>query len=318
MTKDNSILLNILEVNKQILKVIKGQVQQTPIKKITLTDFYEIYVSNQKDQLSESTLSILHYGIKHLSEFLNREIFLDEITKEIIFKFRAYLYERAKSAVYWRGLRSFFNTGIELGYLSVNPFNTVKPKKQQKIKKDVINDEQIGIILQNISNPTIKAMVEFTYLTGLRLGEVVNIRLSDIDLKEQILTVGSDTLITKSRKQRIIPLTEIAYKIVLNHIPKNINIDKSNYLFCKNDGFPYSKDYVSKYFKKSILKSNLQLDVTFHSLRHSFATNLAQNGTPTNTLKELLGHSDVQTSEQYFNHENIKTLRDGINKTKYN
>lgn len=319
MTKEISILLkNILETNQEILKALKGQVQQSPIKKITLTDFYKKYVSTHKGQLSDSTLTILQYGIKHLNEFLDREINLDEITKEIILEFRNYLSERAKSGVYWRGLKSFFNTGIELGYLSINPFNTVKPKKIQHVKKDVINYEQLGIILQNIINPSIKSLVEFTYLTGLRLGEVINIRLSDIDFKEKLLTVGSDTFITKSRKQRIIPLTEKAHKIALNSFPQNINIDKSNYLFCKNDGSPYSKDYISKTFKKSMLKSRLQIDVSFHSLRHSFSTNLAQSGTPINTVKELLGHANVRTTEIYFNHENIKSLRDGINKTNYN
>ncbi len=319
MKNEISILLSkILETNQEILKSLNRQNKQLPINRIFLNEFYKKYVDMQKGILSDSTLTILQYGIKHLSEFLRRQIYLDEISKEIVLEFRVYLSQRAKSAVYWRGLKSFFNTGIELGYLSDNPFNTVKPKKTQQVKKDVINDVQLGIILMEITNRTIKEIVEFTYLTGLRLGEVINLRFSDIDFKEKLLTVGSNSFTTKSRKQRIIPLTEKTYKIVLNSYPLNININKSNFLFTKSDGSKYSEDYISKMFKKAVIKSKIEIDVSFHSLRHSFATNLAQNGTPINTVKELLGHSNVRTSEIYFNHENIGSLRDGINKVNNN
>lgn len=314
MSNETSILLKeILEANRNILSILEHQYSQRTSIRITLSEFYTKYVSLQKSQLSESTMSILHYGIKHLKEYLKREIFLDELTKEIVLEFRSYLSERAKSAVYWRGLKSFFNSGVELGYLSENHFNTVKPMKVQQVKKDVISSEQLIIILQNISNSTIKYLVEFTYLTGLRLGEVTNLRLSDIDFKEKLLTVGSEAFTTKTRKQRVIPLTDRAYKIALNNFPKNVNIDKSNYLFSKLDGSIYSKDYISKSFKKSVRKAGISDHLSYHSLRHSFATNLTHNGTPLNTVKELLGHSSIAVT-QIYQHENIESLRHGISK----
>lgn len=169
-----------------------------------------------------------------------------------------------------------------------------------------------------------KDFVVFAFYTGMRLNEIINLSWKNVDLSKRIITVGDDKFLTKGRNQRFIPICEEAEKAIenlelriQNEKKKIISIKYLNYnrnfVFCKSNGEQFTGDYISKRFKLACKAAGLDNAIHFHSLRHSFASNLVQRGIPLYTIKELLGHSSISTTEIY-SHLNMETLREAIKK----
>jgi integrase/recombinase XerD len=125
-----------------------------------------------------------------------------------------------------------------------------------------------------------------------------------------MIIVKNDTSFsTKSRKDRIIPMS----KIVLELFQKKVSSKQlSVYVFSKSGGIKFNNDYVTKSFKKAVRKAELNDKVHFHTLRHSFASRLVQRGASIYVVKELLGHSDVTTT-QIYSHLEQSNLKDVMN-----
>ncbi len=253
--------------------------------------------------------------MKHLSNFFGEERLLVQITKKNVEEFKAYIMQLAPKGfpVYLRTLKAAFNIALEWGHISSNPFQKVKFKKSQQTKLVFIDQIEFQSILKNTESEKMKSIFIFAFNTGCRLGEIVNIRWQNIDLDEKIITIGDDKFKTKSNKQRIIPISKDLLESLKND--RVIYNAEDVYVFSKENGFPYDGNYVSRYFKKSCRKAQLNEDIHFHTLRHSFASHLAIKGVPIITIKELLGHSSIVTTEIY-SHVNLKSLQDAIDHLK--
>jgi site-specific recombinase XerD len=138
--------------------------------------------------------------------------------------------------------------------------------------------------------------------------------LKNVDLQNKVITVGDDCFTTKGRNQRFIPISEETLGTILSEQKREkvFQINKA-YLFCKDDGKRFTGDYISKRFKLACKTAGADPSIHFHSLRHSFASNLVQKGVPLYTIKELLGHSSISTTEIY-SHLNMDSLREAIKK----
>jgi len=147
----------------------------------------------------------------------------------------------------------------------------------------------------------------------MRLSEITNLTWRNVNLTSRIITVGDENFATKSRNQRYIPMSDEVYEILLKKIEMKQRIFKLNedYIFCKSDGKKFTGDYVSKRFKLACNISGIEKSIHFHSLRHSFASNLAQKGISLYIIKELLGHASISTTEIYA-HLNMDSLKDAI------
>jgi site-specific recombinase XerD len=145
-----------------------------------------------------------------------------------------------------------------------------------------------------------------------------------VNLSTRIITVGDAEFTTKARNQRYIPICEEALTSILsqrerkNDTPRILRIHpsqrgelKSGFVFCKANGEAFTGDYVSKIFKKACKAAGIDKAIHFHSLRHSFASNLVQKGVSLYTIKELLGHSSISTTEVYA-HLNMDSLKEAI------
>jgi integrase len=207
-----------------------------------------------------------------------------------------------------RNLKSAFNKAIVWGYIRESPFTKVKIPKLQKNKPEFIKEDELELICSEINNVTIRNAARFAFFTGVRVGELVNIRWSNIDLKKKQLTVGDHRYDTKSRKQRIVPLCD---KAISNF--NRLHMMKDRYVFSKKNLKPYTTDCISKTFKRACRRAGISERITFHTLRHSFASYLAQRGASSYVLKELLGHSSTTVSEIY-SHMNEDVLRKAIDK----
>ncbi len=130
----------------------------------------------------------------------------------------------------------------------------------------------------------------------MRLGEITNLKWDSVDLKSQIILVTNSNLFnTKSKKDRVIPIHRKIHSILIKKVSNNID----DYVFSKMKDIKFNNDFVSKSFKKAVRKATLDDRIHFHTLRHSFASNLVQKGVSIYVVKELLGHEDISTTQIY-------------------
>ncbi len=152
-----------------------------------------------------------------------------------------------------------------------------------------------------------KAIIELMYSSGLRVSEIINLRLDDINLEEGFIKIKG-----KGEKERIVPLGKIAisilkkYLIEMRHkLAKNSN---NNYLFLNWRGGKLSRVSIWKIIKFYARKAGIKKEISPHTLRHSFATHLLNNGADLRSVQELLGHSSIATTQIYthLNYEKLK------------
>ena len=143
-----------------------------------------------------------------------------------------------------------------------------------------------------------KAMIELMYATGLRVSELVNLKLNDVDLHENILkTMG------KGNKERLIPIGEYATSIVIEYLhkarPEFLENKRSEYLFVTKLGDKMTREHFFRIIKNLAKKKGITTPFSPHTLRHSFASHLLDNGADLRTIQELLGHSNISTTQIY-------------------
>ncbi len=272
---------------------------------------------------------------------------VEAITLKDVEYFMIYLQQKVKKgySVYFKNLKAAFNKAKEWGYVNENYFNKIKLPKKQKIVPVFLDSNQLSAISNQIKNKNVKDVVWFAFYTGMRIDELVNLKWKNVDLLNKVITVGDEQFVTKGKEQRFIPICDEAERILIektesldmadrrpekknckksllnNGIASTINTIKNSdrlikieeYVFSKSDRKKYSKDYFSKRFKCACIKAGANKSVHFHSLRHSFASNLAQKGVSLYIIKELLGHASISTTEIY-SHLNMNSLREAVEK----
>lgn len=289
---------------------------QAGVKRVSLEDFYKEYLSYAEFNLATKTVGIVKLTFKHLLSFFPGNKPLDEIGLREVELFIRRLQKNAPRGyrVYYRTLKAAFNKAIDWSYIITNPFVKVKLPKVQRNEPVIIDSRQLAVISMQIENECIKDMVILAFNTGCRVGEIVNLTWNNVDLSKRLIMIGDKNFSTKGRKQRVVPMSEEVYKMLVSKVPKVFKVNKDrNFVFAKNNGMAYTTDAVSKAFKKACRKVGMDEDIHFHSLRHSFASNLVQKGVPLYSVKELLGHSSIVMTERY-SHLKLDDLRSAIEK----
>ncbi|RJQ61052.1 MAG: site-specific integrase [Stygiobacter sp.] len=298
---------------------------QQPKEIISLRVFREEYLNLLKSNRSISYYNSVRLSLDYLVDYFGIHCSIASIQQKEIEIFFIKLQEKVKTVshsanqrgngyeVYYRNIKAAFNKAKEWNYIHENYFTKVKLPKRQKLSPVFINCDQLSAICEQIKNETVKDVVVFAFYTGMRLDEIVNLKWKNVDNENNTITVGDETFVTKGRKQRFIPICEPLFPI-LNPKGKHIFIiNKNRFVFCKENGEKYSGNYFSRRFKIACKAAGLDKSIHFHSLRHSFASNLAQRGVSIYTIKELLGHSSITTT-QIYSHLNMESLREAVNK----
>jgi integrase/recombinase XerD len=152
-------------------------------------------------------------------------------------------------------------------------------------------------------------MLELLYATGLRVSELINLKFNDIDLANDFVRV-----IGKGSKERIVPINESAVKWMTLYLkdyrPTILKNKNSEYLFISNALKPISRQGFFKIVKQEVVRAGIKKDVSPHVLRHSFATHLLNHGADLRVIQELLGHSDISTTQIYTHLVNEKIKKD--------
>ncbi len=199
-------------------------------------------------------------------------------------------------------LKSFYRF-LELNkYTSLNPLTTItNPKTVKKLPK-ILSEEEIekllDINLKTDFDYRNKAMLELMYSSGLRVSELINLNVNDIDLSN-----ASVRIFGKGSKERIIPLNDYAIdalnNYILNHRRSLFKHGESNYLFLNNHGNKMTRQGFFKILEKIAKEKGIKSELSPHTLRHSFATHLLKHGADLRSIQELLGHSDISTTQIY-------------------
>ncbi|MBS3945356.1 MAG: tyrosine-type recombinase/integrase [Melioribacter sp.] len=321
-----------LEKLKILLSLLNGSNQK---EIVTLRVFADEYCNFIKQNRSKAYHVSVVYTLKYLTDFFGAQKSIRSIGLRNIENFASHLQQKVNRhtsssrgegyRVYFRTLKAAFNKAIEWGYVNENYFLKVKLPKKQKLAPVFISSDQLSAISGQIKNEIVRHVVVFAFYTGMRLDEIINLRWKNIDLGNCVITVGDENFTTKGRKQRFIPICEEAFNAIENvelrmqneKEKKIISIESlsnaRDYVFCKANGERYTGDHISQSFKRACKTAGMDKRIHFHTLRHSFASNLVQKDVSLYTVKELLGHSSISTTEIY-SHLNMDSLREAVKK----
>ena len=200
-------------------------------------------------------------------------------------------------------IKSFFNYLIFEGYIKDSPISNIEsPKKEKKLPK-VLTEKEIKQLINSIDlnhdfGQRNKTIIEILYGTGIRVSELINLKLSNIFFKENIIKV-----IGKGNKERLVPLGEIAsneMKIYINNRDRlKIDSKSSDILFLNRYGRGLTRSMIFKIISDASKRVGLDKKISPHTLRHSFATHLIKNGADLRTIQLILGHESITTTEIY-------------------
>lgn len=198
-------------------------------------------------------------------------------------------------------LRSLYKFLHQRNYISINPTHNVHNFKSEKKLPMWLSDFQVDILLdtpvcRNIKGYRDKAMLEIMYATGIKASELINLRISDVNMKIGFIYSKSNN------KEHIIPIYAYARECVQEYMEKRKlipNSEKTDILFLNRDGQPLSRQGLWKIIKTYQKQSGLPDGVTPHTLRHSFAVNLLENGADLKSVQEMLGHNNIASTQIY-------------------
>lgn len=271
---------------------------------------FENYLSSQKNYSINTVISYLG-DIRTFTMFLNQEELGDLFhASERVSKFYiTFLHGRYSPKSIRRkisSLRSFYDYLVSEELLSVNPFvNVTLPKEGKKLPKFIYENEMMDF-LNHIDTTSLKgkrdlAIFELLYGCGLRVGELVSIKITDIDYVTKTILVHG-----KGSKDRIVPVHEIAIQKIKDYLVFTRSIflartDKQDqhYLFLNFKGTPLTARGVRDILNKELDRQASTLRISPHAFRHSFATHLLNHGVDLRSVQELLGHVSLSTTQIY-------------------
>ena len=287
-------------------------IQENP-PTITLSQFRDEYISYLTPIKSTKYISSIKYSFHQFVSFCG-DIQLPEVNNRLIDKFITSTFARTQRGAhhYYRTLKASFNKAIEWNYIPINPFIKVKFPKLSKSFPAFISEDELLIILTNTQYQYLKDIFTIGFFTGLRLGELINMKWNWVDLFQNQITVKcSNNFQTKSKKERNVPMSEKVKAILINRFNLAVH-QPGEVVFYRIKGRKLHQETISKQFKQAVRKSNLNEKIHFHTLRHSFASLLVQRGVSLYVVKELLGHEDIATT-QIYSHLQQQNLKDAVN-----
>ena len=261
---------------------------------------------------SKNTIDAYRNDLEMYNKFVNKTI--NNIDDNDIKSYLKYLKDNKHNersiARNTSSLRSFYKFLIINKHVKTNPMENITSIKLSKKLPDILTIDEINKILDikitdnySVRN---KAMLELIYAAGLRVSELINLKTYDIDTLENIVrTMG------KGNKERIIPIGEYATNALNSYLSIRYTFLKkeiNDYLFLNNHGKKMTRQGFFKIIKKLAQDNNIKKDISPHTLRHSFATHMINNGADLRTIQELLGHSDISTT-QIYTHVSTEKLK---------
>jgi len=302
------------------MKKKKNEPHASADEKTKSIEKFSTYLALEKS-LSDNTIQSYKFDLGKFNDFLNKNSIKTfyEIDKIVIEKFLAYAKRESKAASMARmlsTLRQFYNHLIKTdkqGRIKINPLDFFDSPKLGRNLPEILTVSEIDKLLnQPNENDTLglrdKSILEVMYACGLRVSEVIDLKIPNILFNDEVIRVFG-----KGSKERVVPIGTSALDWINIYITKSrVNIAKpysEDYLFLNWRGRRLSRmaiwDIINKYTKMA----KINKEVHPHILRHSFATHLLEGGADLRSIQEMLGHSDISTT-QIYTHVDITYLKE--------
>lgn len=213
--------------------------------------------------------------------------------------------------------KALYGYMVNCDYVTSDITDTLKAPKVEKKLPEIMSEREVTLLLEQPSGDTPKqirdkAMLELLYATGIRVSELINLRVSDVNLQMGFI------LCRDAHKERLIPFGAKAKNALMNYLngTREVMVENKNsdILFANCQGESMSRQGFWKIIKYYAKKAGIEADITPHTLRHSFAAHLVENGADLKSVQEMLGHSDISTTQVYANLKS-NHLRDVYDKT---
>ncbi len=274
--------------------------------------FLKEYLAHLKleKNLAENTVSSYKNDLSSFIRFLEEQKINDpsKVESRVIIEFFTNLEKvgltSSSAARYFSSLKGFLNFLLANNYTKNNPIEKVDPPKLAKNLPGVLSFPEIEKILSlPITDETLgirdKTILEVFYACGLRISELISLKISDLFLNEEMIRVFG-----KGSKERIVPIGSSAINWINEYLTKSRpllqkKMQSENYLFLNNRGSKLSRMGVWKIVDKYIKESGIEKPAHPHTFRHSFATHLIEGGADLRSVQEMLGHADISTTQIY-------------------
>ena len=269
---------------------------------------FSVYLTNVK-KCSANTHDAYMRDISQFVSYcdINGTSDLKKVDREFLNKYLDYLEFLGKSAATKSRLiasvRCYFKFLISLNLASSNPADGIKFKKTETKIPGILDSKDILLLLSQPKGNDYKsirdrAILELLYATGIKVSELVSITVSDINLQLGLLHLHTD-----NKHERIIPVYPTAVKHIAEYIhnvrPALVQRETGDILFTNMNGTSLSRQGLWKMIKHYADLAGIKEDITPHTLRHSFAAHLLENGADLKDIKEMLGHSDISSTQVY-------------------
>ena len=281
---------------------------------LDLIGAYENYLTKVK-QASANTIASYMRDIRQYSEWLRREEDLDVVdaAQLNISDYLSHLESDGRSAATvsrsLASLKNFYSYVVSSGFLESTPLTDIKVERGEKKLPQILTGREIELLLAqpvcvDAKGFRDKAMLEVMYATGIRVTELIDLDVDDVNLELGIIKCAG------SKKSRAIPLYPGALKALsayLKDVRKSMIADPSEKaLFVNVNGVRMSRQGFWKILKHYQGTARIEKEITPHTLRHSFAVHLLENGADLGSLQELMGHSDISSTQMYTHMVNQK------------
>lgn len=278
---------------------------------------YNAYLSNEK-HASHNTISSYLRDVTQFAEYLenSRDCTLRDASGEMVQSYMNWMLGRGKSAAsvtrFLASIKSFYNFLMASGDVPTNPARGVAAAKVERKYPEILTSKEVELFLEQPQCVDAKgfrdhAMLELLYATGIRVSELISLDVSDVNLAGGFIRCAS------RGKERIIPLYHTAIKALTDYLrtvrPQLIADNGEAALFVNMSGERMSRQGFWKIIKFYQEKTGIQKEITPHTLRHSFAVHLLENGADLRSIQEMLGHADI-SSTQIYTHVVKKQLKD--------
>ena len=261
---------------------------------------------------SKNTIDTYFNALNHLNNEIRKDIL--KLNSNDIENFISKLnLESSSISNYLSAYKTFYNYYIKIGKISINPIDKVDSPKLSKHLPTYLTVEEVdkllNIDIKDAFSARNKSLLELLYATGLRISELINLEFKNIDLNECIVRIMG-----KGSKERIVPINDLAIKYLKIYVKdyrhKLVKTEQNNYVYLNNHGKKMTRQGIFKMIKKRTMETGIKKDVSPHTLRHSIATHMLENGADLRIIQEFLGHESIGTTQIYTHLTNKKLKND--------
>lgn len=268
---------------------------------------YGDYLANEKHS-SQNTISSYLRDVTQFSEYLNihYSCVLRDADSDMVQDYMNWMSSRGKSAAsvtrFLASIKSFYTYLVSIGTMGENPAKGIAAAKVERKYPEILTSKEVELFLEQPQCVDSKgyrdhAMLELLYATGIRVSELIMLDLGDLNLPAGFIRCSS------RGKERIIPLYQTAIKALQDYVknirPQLIADSGEKALFVNMNGERMSRQGFWKIIKHYQEMAGIEKDITPHTLRHSFAVHLLENGADLRAIQEMLGHADISSTQIY-------------------